>query len=762
MGLQFGFDGRVEERHDLTTPQSTTGAEGWEASALVPDPDPTRPCDWAHLSFLFRSPDHTAVQNMGFRIRGAGGSGLAIDNVQIVEVDSMLRNIDDGTVNFDSGADTKSTLIFEVWDTATSACGPELDPTCFSVTSNVPATITSEERGWSPFFDVSTGQVSDYLGSIEVTDTDCPEVGSSTTRDLTVEDICVSYRTWTHAGLMPALSTPGQGIYAYTPDTYEQAFWDHEQGPRSQMGTLGGLGLSGVSQFDQFVVMSGGEVRGLNRSEDHEATTLDEKLASFTCGAQDAICQGLEGTTGCPNGGSGWVDCSPMFADPLTSASFAPCDCRAAVPDSGNTNRLIVPDENYTWWHLGGRDNYQAMYGGFQDTSIDARDSVADDAVFLTWWHHDASKQLSATSRADVIGNEMMLGKAEDADAAGFASVGAAGTDPENARAWAAAIAGTNPATPHSGNYDRRIDLDLLGSAQFGWGQDEHAPLRMLQSGWYFWQAEWALLDTWYLADEASGPGWRKELSGIPEWTLTGSPPEAYVGVGLLRGTVANGQDVALPVKGRKVKNSTFTWESEPVNLDPVWTEQQPGNALGGGSVDPTWAQVLFRYYARPGGTAPGCTMNVEFTFYGPGGMTIRPGVVRGGDCYDDRDNDGDGDTDGADPECFGALSYWEDGTEDASDLMVFTARASFADLISAGVDEVSVELDVSGCDDQEDGPFVFHNPSLYQGVPNFDWPWAYEERTIEDWSDAKEAQCSQHTDYANRSCNTLMSFDQP
>jgi len=763
------FDGTgALERHDLTTPQSTTGAEGWDPGALIADTATPTSCDWGHMSFVFRVPDPaTGVTSMGFRIRGEAGSDLALDNVQIVEVDSMLRNIDDGTVSYDASTDTKNSLIFEglIPSTGSPTCGAELDPACFAVTSNVPATLTSDERGWSPFFDVTTGAVTDYLGSIEVIDTTCAELGNpTTTHDLTLEDVCVSCRSWTHAGMMPAASTPGQGIYAYTPDTYEEAFWEHDVGPRSQMDTLGGLGLAGVSQFDQFVVMSGGEIRGLNRAEDHEATSLDEKLASWTCGAQDAVCTGLEGwPLGCPSPGGGGTDCSAMFDDPLTvgpGATFAPCDCSTSMPDSGNRNRLIVPDENYTEWHVGHRSLYQAMYGGFEDASTAAREDIGQDAVFLTWWHHDSSKQTSLDGRAEVVGNEMMLGKAEDAHEAGFSSVGAAGTDPENARAWAAAIAGSSPASPHFGQDDKRIDVDLLGSAQFGWGEDEHAPLRMLQSGWYFWQSEWALLDTWYLVDEPSGPSWRQELGSPPEWTEAGAFGHTYVGRGFLLGGMPNGDDVALPVRGRRLENSTFTWASEQVNLDPVWATEQPGNALGGGSIDPDWAQVMLRFYARVNGSPPGCSVDVEFTFYSPTGPFVRPAVLRGGDCFDDRDNDGDGLPDLFDPQCV-TSGFWEDGTPAGSDLVALSATASFSDLLVDDVEAVSVEVDVSGCDEGQQ-QFNFHNPSLYQGVPNFEWPWVYAEQTLEDWPDAKEDQCSQHTDYTTRSCNSLRTFEQP
>jgi len=511
-----------------------------------------------------------------------------------------------------------------------------------------------------------------------------------------------------------------QGWYQYTADPYEQAYWDHDDGPEAQLDDWDALGLGGLSGARDFAVMSGGEIRGINRAAGHNGTSNDETLASITCGLQNAVCAGLEPGAGCSYGSGG--SCTDMFLDPLADPSFSPCDCSGWAPDVANERRLIVSDENFSAWHLGWRDHYQSMYGGFEGTTTDARDFIATDAVFLAWWHFDSRKQ----EKFAVVGNEMALGKVEDAAEAGFDSVVAPGQDPELARALAAAAAGAASPTPKNPAPNWR---GLLGLVQFGWGADDEAPLHLLQSGWYFWQTDWGLLETWYLDDVGAEPdplyagSWHTDDT---EWSLDVGPVQRW-GKGFLNPTTA--KDVSLPIYGYNVDANTFTWTSDPVDLEPEWVvaAEPPG---GGAPLPIENAWALLRFYARPNMPTNGCDIDVTFHWYAAGTLLASDaGMITVGDCGDGMDNNNDGQVDNPVGCTLSPESVFEDGQGLGQDLVVFSARAPF-DVHLPTVDQVAVELEVEGCSETVSLPgggtatydFQFHNPSLYQGMPRFDW----------------------------------------
>ena len=213
-GLIWDGGPTVIERLDLVRFRGTTTSDEWDTGAL--DFSTPTGCGWLRHSFVFRVPENPSgtISAMGFRFDSTllWANQIAIDNIEVVEVDAQLRNMDlgpddaGGAIEYDGVVDSKSSLVVELWDSATQQCTFELDEDCFEARSYVPTTISSgDERGWQPFFDPETGEVSDYIGSIEVIDTTCDD-DTGLTHDLTGKSVCVSYRSWTHQGLMPNAS----------------------------------------------------------------------------------------------------------------------------------------------------------------------------------------------------------------------------------------------------------------------------------------------------------------------------------------------------------------------------------------------------------------------------------------------------------------------------------------------------------------------------------------------------------------------------
>jgi len=334
--MHYDAGGVVQARYsDIELMTTDPGSAQWRRDTADPDLYPSdtgnTDCDWAQYSMLFRVPDDASLASVGLRVWSSTeyADTLLLDDFEIVEVDGALRNMDDGTVDYSTFGppelDQKNT--FRVF----AANGEELDEDCFDIVSNVPvARAAGTERGWTPYFDTYSAEVTGYHGSIQVLNTACLDALGGN-HDLTVEEVYVSYRTWTHAGFWPIANGGSQDIYSWSPDVYEQRWWDHVFGPEAQLSAIDVLGLSGNEDFDEFVLVSGGEIRGINRAEDHEATAASDKLGSLICGFEDAICHGLEGTA-CTSS-YGPEGCANMFEDPLDpTSSFSACTCMGWTP----------------------------------------------------------------------------------------------------------------------------------------------------------------------------------------------------------------------------------------------------------------------------------------------------------------------------------------------------------------------------------------------------------------------------------------------
>ena len=325
----------------------------------------------------------------------------------------------------------------------------------------------------------------------------------------------------------------------------------------------------------------------------------------------------------------------------------------------------------------------------------------------------------------------MMLGLVEYFEAQGFDRIGAAAQDPDNARVWAAAATGatTTPPTPN-GNAD--ID-GLIGVAHFGWGPENEAPLNLLQTGWYLWQSEWALLDTWHLTQDAAAPG--GDETG--EWTVSGGYSlSQFQGITWIRPFSPG--ELTWPLEGRKIKGDTFSWESEYLALEPDYVVPIFG-------VPYDVAGVMTRIYVRPrdfGDPASNCAIGGDYYFtdavgsWGP----IAADVVAG-DCMDGLDNDGDTATDGADADCASDAIFEDGSLPDPDALLAIGLRGTSQNVGSRVPTHVSIDIEVSSCGTAADG-LEFFNPTLYQSVPSIDFPHPYIEQTLTDWPAAASAVC--------------------
>ncbi len=663
--------------------------------------------EWVYFSAVIRAPNPAVASGVTFSLTVRDPS-VRLDNLRVIELDGALRNVDEDSVTF--------------WTFLSGIGYIELDGGCFDVDADgangadIPDPATApdpEDLGWHPVFDLAASSgvlpdVTDYRASIEVLSSSCDDVDGFYPGVWTdTAPVYVSYRTWTHAGLWPGFSERQDG-YVYSPNVFEPDFWSDPMSPEGQMQSLAAAPIGRSSMAlnpdlrDEFILVSdlGGEIRGFNRAWDVELVDNAEKFASYYCKVKESACDAFGTSVGPPmcNG-----TCDSMFLP--VGAGFAPCDCSGwtGVPAGPNEYRLLIAGDMFNRWHNGDRFLYQVPYGGVEGESTDARDAMPADTVFLAWWHSDAQRNAS-----QVVGHEMSAALIEDFMSASKSVIGATAWDPENIRTWSAMAA----AGPMLGEGFPAI----LGLAHYGWGSDDEGPDYMAQAGHYAWQAEWQTLRTWFLSSDPNAPG--GDETALP-------PHDQWFSAGF--GAPVDDQVLRPPVGQRLETLAGATWVSPWVPVDhsllvsppvggPVWSWNEP------------WAQVLLRFYAEL--PSPQCSLEVEFEFKPVVGGA--PWAVAG---TLQQDSSAPG---WANDEHLWAWS--------AVAPLEYSSGSPPGDLLVRGrVEYVLCALPGS--------PATFDNPTLYQGRPFIDFPYAYEEQSLD-----QEWQSSSAADTWNKTCGTTPS----
>lgn len=405
--------------------------------------------DMVRYSVIFRAPKANARLSSAYlQLMAAGDSGVLVDELRVASVAGQLHNVDPD-----------------------SLVGPE----CLELMdgAEIPLPV-------APFFDGQTGAV---LGA--ALKADCLEPG---------EQVRVEYRSWTHFGLWPGISTR-QKTYTYTPGIYQAAWWDAPTAPAAQLAN---------QDLGDWLLLSdlGGEARGVDRLGPLSETTTAETLASYFCEIEASACQDC---------GS----CADMFL-PLSDPDFSPCTCDDWSTDTGP--RLLIAGDMFTPLHNGGdgdglslRDGYQVPHGGDWGPAWTAREHLPQDASFLTWWHYDTRR-----AGSPVGGHETLMGFVMSYAETGHSSIGASAWDPDNQRVWAALAAGTG----------KTHDLPVAGVAQFGWSSDAQGPRVMHNASRWFWNPGWSHVQAWLMSDDPALPGGdeslRVEMTGFDLERSTG------------------------------------------------------------------------------------------------------------------------------------------------------------------------------------------------------------------------------------------------
>ncbi|MCP4744111.1 MAG: hypothetical protein GY871_18080 [Actinomycetales bacterium] len=696
------------ERSDITireTLNGTSGGSGYhEVTEDTADPDH----DWVNFSLVVRVPpedvdgDGSAdVDEFVLELIGEhdGTDSLVwLDDIQIIELDGMLRNVDSDSFLF------------------TNVLGEELDPTCFSVTADVlsggdlpphweeDASAALTDLGWHSLL-APDGSLTDFRGSIEVVQPNgCTNLDGGSAWFATFDKVLVSYRTWTHAGLWPKVAST-QDHYVYSPNVFDVEFWDDWLSPTSQMEALtSALGRSTTASDsdlrDQFILVSdvGGEVRGINRASVVEGfVTNAEKLASYYAQLRIGVYEAWNA------GPWGPANCASMFYHPSNPA-FAPCDGSGWTSLPGPT--MLVAADMFTLAHNGSREFYQIPYAGSAGatgttgdpaTTTGALDYMPVDTTFLAWYHHDSKR-----AGTDVIGQEMAAGMVWDLREHGFDAIGGPARDADNQRQWAAmATSGAKDPGPN-----------VKGVLYYGWGTDREGRDYMAQTGHYSWQSEWQMSDTWFLSNSVDNPGG----NDLARYSTSGL---SIVDDGVVRPLVGQAMRVN--------SNYSATWTSGDVLLDmsELGAEFTP---LGPPSYDfdVTWTgnpQVLLRFY----GTRPtaDCVVGVEFEFDSTfmDGTEVSTAVVSPDQS---------------------TVGVW-------SDVRVYAARAPIPD--AQTTTDSAFGLSVTATVTWDDCRLAtFDNPALYQGTPFIDFPFAYIEHSIDaewtstDGNDARMMTCGSDT----------------
>ncbi len=634
---------------------------------------------WVDYSIVLRLPPSSSYGTATLTLTAKGAGLVFLDELEVVELDGMLHNMDEDSLRF------------------TNALGEELASSCFEVHadaeagSDLPAHyeyvedtgFTEDERtalGWRPVFELDSNsnyQPTDYQGSIEVVESPCTNLDGGEDWMLSSgEDVLVSYRSWTHAGVWPKPNQE-QEHYVFAPHVFSEDYWDDQLSPASQLDTLGSGKLghtTGAGRAPSYVLVSdlGGEIRGFNRAFGDEPVDNDEKFASFYCKVQESANAAL--------GGVGTGTCADMFS----MTSFAPCDCSGWTTGS-LTSRLLLAADMFTLVHNGGRPDYQVPYGGTPGSTRTTKDLLPANTTFLTWWHSDSKKQ----GATEVVGQEMAAALVDEIINEGFDAIGAPAWDPDIQRMWAAmAAAGQRNPNQDGGT--------LRGVAHYGWGDDDEGPQYMAQSGWYAWQAEWQLVHHTYLSDSMSLPGGNETVGPI-NWTSSGL---SLVDDGVVRPTVG---------KRLRANGTSASWTGIWNELDqgqlsqPTWTSVSPGHVSGAWGA--AWDQLLLRFYVDD--LPASCVVEVDFEVdcdYCTTPVTA-PATVQ-----DDHPN---------------------------ADHRVIAARADLPTLIVAGSPaldglQARAHITLDGTSGSCSGAHL-DSIGLYQGIPWTDWPYAYEEKSLDD-----------------------------
>ena len=661
--------------------------------------DPSDNLDYQYFSFVFRAPpnDPTVYGGAYVQLVTKAGLNVWIDDLQVVELDGQLRNIDQDSFFF--------------------GVGPlPMDPSCFSISDNLPsAAPPTGDWSWQPFFEMVTTltepDVTDYRGSVQVSD---PNVCG-----LEVGDILpVDYRTWTHSGLWPGLNDR-QGTYTYSPGVFTADYWADSLSPDGQLSTLSsalGHGRPPAPEdpddplWDEFYLVSdlGGEVRGMGRAWPYLPVDNDQTLSSYYCGLQESVCNTMEVCT--PS-----FTCADMLLHP-EDPLFATCTCSSAtkslVPGRRHAGSLLIAGDMYTRFFNGAITQYQVPHAGYEGDSFLARQDMPPDAVYLAWWHFDQRKA------GDTLnGHEFLVGMVEDFSDDLLDSMPASGWDVELARAIAALSAGSFSEVAS----ETRADHQLAGAAHYGWGSDEQGAVTMVQAGHYFWQPEWALMDTWLLSDFPAYPGG----DDTSEWTETGM-------------TLGPQAGLSRPFRGRQltVDDPVANWVSETVDVETAWVGQPTWVSCGFGwcgSWSEQWAQALVRFYAAIPDDS--CQVEVEFLFHG-----ATPGATPVVGAFNQPVNQ----------------TGWDQG----GGYLAWSARADYelsGPAPGGTLEKVGVEIRFEDC-----AGLILDNPSLYQGLPWIDFPteWSEQDLAVEldstNQQDARTTICGDPTD---GTCATSESF---
>lgn len=697
----------VEIRETVTT---TTGYHDSTTSGHLTS-------EWVNFSLVVRVPpedtDNNGVADIAsftLTLTGThdGTDALVwLDDIQVLELDGMLRNVDAGSVVY------------------TDQWGDEIDPNCFELledavggtslpehwedTTGVPDT----ELGWHPILD-SGGVVTDYVARVQVTQPWCTTSTAGVwtgwdPSDPTVpsDPLWVSYRTWTHAGLWPKVAQTQQH-YVYGPNVFDLDYWSDRFSPASQMQALAtnnGHGEFAVDEDkrDRFILVSdlGGEVRGFNRAGYVEGASNGEKLSSYYCRLRRSVCDAF--TTGM-GGCGGTPACSSMFL-PLSDPGWAPCDCSSSFLPFAGPDLLIAADM-FALGHNGGYDFYQVPYGGYAGRTMEALATMPPNTTFLAWWHLDSHRG----GGTDLVGQEMAAGIVEELAMYGFDSIGGPAWDTDTQRMWGAyAAAG-----------ERTSNAAVKGIAHYGWGTDIEGSEYMAQTGQYAWQPEWQFIHHWSLSNQVDNPG------GLdtPQWSSSG--------MSLVD------DEVVRPAAGQslRVTGGSGTWASSLILHPLLDVEQLGAEFYGMGTIPETWwtawdpsDQLLLRFYTKD--YEPGCRIDVDFTL--DSDHALSPMMVS---------------TQAGPP------GSW-------SDYRAMSARAALPTMYLSAEDLSGLEVDVYVTfDDCQD--LQFDSVALYQGLSFIDFPYAYEEKNIQnvwtngDGNDARMMICGSTSDPSCINANTF------
>ena len=691
------------ERSEMSIRETKTGETGYHQTTASGHAT----YEWVNLSIVLRVPPEDVdgdfvpdISSVVLTLTGGfeSGSSLAwLDDIQVLELDGMLRNVDVDSLRFygQMGYELDPSC-FEVLEDAKGFTSSSSPPSAEALPLHYEENSSSDESwlGWHAVLD-EYGDPTDYAASIEVLSDPCPRLDAGAAPDWTsAEPVFLSYRTWTHAGLWPKLEST-QESYTYSPNVFDSEYWWDRMSPTQQMNSLNALGHThkwggDPDKADEFILVSdlGGEIRGVNRASMVEGdVTNAEKLASYYCQLRSGVCSAYEDFT-CV----GSWDCDSMFLDP-SNPSFAPCDCSSWTGVQGPD--LLIAADMFALGHNGAQELYQVPYGGEAGETMDALQYMPPDTTFLAWWHFDSKK-----AGGDVVGQEMAAGLAYELGVWGFDTLGGPARDPDNQRQWAAfAAAGA-----------RSDDPFVKGIAYYGWGTDTEGPEYMAQTGHYAWQPEWQLANHWFLSNSPDNPGG----DDTAEW---GALNMVLVDDGVQRPQF--GQALS-------VTSGNAAW-STPTPLEMDTDQLQPLFQLAAGGWKPQWApwaQALLRFYTRV--PDPSCSIDVDFTFDADHAVSpsVQPATVT------------------PDPAVTGP---W-------ADLRVVSARAALPPMLLS-VDDISgldVQIDVflTGCQGA-----TFDSPALYQGLPFIDFPYVYLEQSIDiEWTSGSDS------DATKTACGTLTS----